>query len=68
MGLGLDVLVTGDVKHHEARAALDGGLAIIDAGHAATERPGLASLYAAAVRAFGETVDLTGFDCDPWTR
>jgi dinuclear metal center YbgI/SA1388 family protein len=68
IGLGLDVLVTGDVKHHEARAAVQGGLAVIDAGHAATERPGLANLYAAAAGAFGEVVDLTGVDPDPWTR
>jgi dinuclear metal center YbgI/SA1388 family protein len=35
---GADVLVTGDVKYHEARNAASLGLAIIDAGHFATER------------------------------
>lgn len=35
--LGADVLVTGDVKYHEALDAKAAGLAIIDAGHFATE-------------------------------
>jgi dinuclear metal center YbgI/SA1388 family protein len=34
---GADVLVTGDVKYHEARDAEDMGLALIDAGHYPTE-------------------------------
>ena len=34
---GADVLVTGDVKYHEARDAEDCGLALIDAGHYPTE-------------------------------
>ncbi len=33
-----DVLVTGDVKHHEAALANDAGIAIIDAGHWGTEQ------------------------------
>lgn len=33
-----DVLVTGDVKHHEGGFANDSGLAIIDAGHWGTEQ------------------------------
>jgi hypothetical protein len=35
---GADVLVTGDVKYHEARQAEDLGIGLIDAGHFATER------------------------------
>jgi putative NIF3 family GTP cyclohydrolase 1 type 2 len=34
---GADVLVTGDIKYHEARDAEDMGLALIDAGHFPTE-------------------------------
>lgn len=34
---GADMLVTGDVKYHEARDAEDLGLALIDAGHFSTE-------------------------------
>ncbi len=36
---GADVLVTGDVKYHEAQDALAAGMAVIDAGHFATEQP-----------------------------
>ncbi len=35
---GADVLVTGDVKYHEARQAEELGLGLIDAGHFASER------------------------------
>ncbi|MBK5274294.1 MAG: Nif3-like dinuclear metal center hexameric protein [Desulfuromonadales bacterium] len=42
---GADVLVTGDVKYHEARDAGDLGIALIDAGHFPTE-----IIMAAAVR------------------
>ncbi|HHX73383.1 MAG TPA: Nif3-like dinuclear metal center hexameric protein, partial [Firmicutes bacterium] len=35
---GADVLVTSDVKFHEAQEAWTTGVAVIDAGHDATER------------------------------
>ena len=35
---GADLLVTGDIKYHEARNAQDLGLALIDAGHFGTEQ------------------------------
>lgn len=35
---GADVLLTGDVKYHEAQEAAAQGMAVIDAGHFATER------------------------------
>jgi dinuclear metal center YbgI/SA1388 family protein len=35
---GADVLVTGDVKYHEARMAESLGMGLVDAGHFATER------------------------------
>lgn len=35
---GADCLVTGDVKYHEAQRARAEGVAVIDAGHFATER------------------------------
>ena len=34
---GANVLVTGDVKYHDARDAEDLGIALIDAGHFHTE-------------------------------
>lgn len=35
---GAEVLVTGDLKHHDFLAAREAGLAVIDAGHAGTEK------------------------------
>ncbi len=63
---GADVLVTGDIGHHDARQAAEAGLAVIDPGHAATERPGLRRLYAAVAQIAADVVDLTGVDADPW--
>jgi dinuclear metal center YbgI/SA1388 family protein len=63
---GADVLVTGDVSHHRANEAAAVGLAIIDAGHAATERPGVAKLYSLVSEMFTDTVDLTHINPDPW--
>jgi dinuclear metal center YbgI/SA1388 family protein len=76
VAVGAEVLVTGDIGHHRARAALDAGLSIIDPGHMATERPGLAALYAAvctivaelAPDAGVEPVMIGGRDTDPWER
>lgn len=61
-----DVFVTGDVTHHRVHAALDRGMAVIDAGHAPTERPGVLELYAAVARLSSSAVDLSKFDPDPW--
>jgi dinuclear metal center YbgI/SA1388 family protein len=36
---GADVLITGDVKYHEGQDAVAVGMAMIDAGHFATEQP-----------------------------
>ena len=41
---GADVLITGDVKYHEAQQAADKGLIVIDAGHFATEQPVLSAV------------------------
>ncbi|MFQ5523893.1 MAG: Nif3-like dinuclear metal center hexameric protein [Acidimicrobiia bacterium] len=63
-----DALVTGDVSHHRCVRAADVGLAIVDPGHTATERPGmvrLVDLVRTAVDA--EVVDLTAIDPKTWT-
>lgn len=39
---GAQVMITGDVSHHEALDALTQGLSVIDAGHYATESPAMA--------------------------
>ena len=41
---GADVFVTGEVRHHIAIEASEAGLAIVAAGHYATEHPGCAAL------------------------
>lgn len=41
---GADVYVTSDVRHHEFLDAQGRGLALIDAGHGATETPGMRAL------------------------
>lgn len=53
---GADVLICGDLKHHDALEARALGLAVIDAGHYATERPVVTSLAAELRRRLGEVV------------
>lgn len=60
-----DVLITGDVSHHAASAARANGLMVIDAGHAATERPGIAALYSAVCEMVGEATHIQD-DPTPW--
>ena len=60
-----DAFITGDVSHHTASAAKAHGLMIIDAGHAATERPGIAALYAAVCEEVDEAIHLDD-DPTPW--
>ena len=56
---GADVLVTGDIRYHEAQAALARGLCLVDAGHFATEIPVLETL-----RQWLETkAAASGWDC-----
>lgn len=68
--VGADVLVTGDVGHHQVREAVDRGLTVIDPGHASTERPGMAMLVRLAeevATAVGlDLLDLTSLDPTPW--
>ncbi len=62
-----DALVTGDVSHHQAVRALDLGLAIVDPGHIATERPGMSALrnLVSDVVSF-QVTDLTDLDPSTW--
>ncbi len=65
---GADAYVTGDVSHHRMVEARDRAVAVVDPGHAPTERPGVAALVAAVSEAAAgiDVVDLTGFDPTPW--
>ncbi len=62
-----DALVTGDVSHHRAVRALDLGLAIVDPGHVATERPGMEALVRMVSEISDVTHDLTGIDPTTWS-
>ena len=42
---GADLLITGDVDHHAALDALEGGMAVGDLGHFLSEAPMLQSMY-----------------------
>lgn len=62
-----DALVTGDVSHHRTVAAADLGLAVVDPGHTATERPGMKALAGLVGEVAGvEMVDLTDIDPRTW--
>jgi dinuclear metal center YbgI/SA1388 family protein len=62
---GADVFVTGDLSHHQTIAATEGGLAVIDAGHARTEMPGMRSLLEVVGRVVPDPIDLIS-DATPW--
>lgn len=62
-----DALVTGDVSHHRAVRASDLGLAVVDPGHVATERPGMAALVGMVDEIAAVTHDLTGIDPTTWS-
>jgi dinuclear metal center YbgI/SA1388 family protein len=62
---GAEVLVTGDVKYHEAREAEELGLALVDAGHFATELPmilGLTKLLGSELAKKGYEAEITRFE------
>jgi putative NIF3 family GTP cyclohydrolase 1 type 2 len=70
---GADVLVTGDVRHHVALDALELGLALIDAGHHATEVAAMPSFAAnvaraASARGLSAEVVLSTVTTTPWEQ
>jgi hypothetical protein len=62
---GADVLITGDVSHHQMRQALDLDMGVIDIGHAPSERPGVMALAEAAAKIGPELVEVD-VDPTPW--
>lgn len=66
-GSGADVLVTADLKHHStSEAAADTGIALIDAGHWATEWPWLRHV-ASELADTVATTTVSTLVTDPWT-
>lgn len=67
-----DVLITGDVKYHDAITAKQLGISIIDAGHNETERvlvPELAEYLRKRLKNEGEEVSVyaSTINTNPWT-
>lgn len=56
-----DVLISGDVSHHRMVEATDRGLSVIDAGHAATERPGMLRLVSLVTELAGDEAEVATF-------
>ncbi|MDF1579285.1 MAG: Nif3-like dinuclear metal center hexameric protein [Desulfuromonadales bacterium] len=68
---GADVLVTGDVDYHTARRAEELGIAVIDAGHFATEKIMVRGLEqalrgAAEKKGYRLEIDALTTECDPF--
>jgi putative NIF3 family GTP cyclohydrolase 1 type 2 len=62
---GAEVLVTGDIKYHEARDAEELGIALVDAGHFATELPmirGFVELLRGELAKKGYGAEITAFE------
>ncbi|MBL9080144.1 MAG: Nif3-like dinuclear metal center hexameric protein [Planctomycetes bacterium] len=57
-GCGADVLVTGEMSHHDALAAVAAGATVVTAGHANTERGFLAVLRKRLAAAFAGDLDV----------
>lgn len=69
---GADLLLTGDVKYHEARDAEAAGIALLDCGHFATEQPmvlAVADFLEQACVKDGLTAQIITANCetDPFT-
>ena len=70
---GADVYVTGDLRHHVTLDARELGLALVDAGHHATEQAAMPRWLERLAAAAGErglraTVIASNVDTTPWAR
>jgi dinuclear metal center YbgI/SA1388 family protein len=66
---GVDAYLTADLRHHPVSEYLaDGGPALLDAAHWATERPWLDDVAAVIRAGSGLTVDVSDVDTDPWNH
>jgi dinuclear metal center YbgI/SA1388 family protein len=64
---GADVYVTADLRHHPAAEARERGLALIDAGHWATEWPWLADAAERVANRVGVRAYVSSLVTDPWS-
>jgi len=66
---GADLLITGDVDHHAVLEALAANMAVIDAGHFATEKPMLLTMqrYLQQQKSLaGTRIFVSAENCIPW--
>lgn len=65
---GCDLLITGDVKYHEAQDARDLGICLLDAGHYGTEKFFGEAMKEKLEKKLGDSVELmiSGVDLDPF--
>jgi dinuclear metal center YbgI/SA1388 family protein len=65
---GVDAYLTADLRHHPVSEHLaDGGPALVDAAHWATERPWLDALAVELHEGLGVRTVASDLDTDPWT-
>ena len=65
---GVDAYLTADLRHHVASEYLaEGGPALLDAAHWATERPWLDAVAARLATELGIIAVASDLDTDPWT-
>lgn len=65
---GAEMVVTGDVSHHQMAEGEKLGIGVIDPGHAATEAPGVRRLFEVVSGVAPRVVDLTGLGSGPEFR
>ena len=65
---GVDAYLTADLRHHPASEHLaDGGPALVEAAHWATEQPWLDELALELTAGLGVRAVVSDLDTDPWT-
>lgn len=55
---GCQVMITGDVRYHQARAAAENGICLLDAGHYGTEKFFAGNMKMKLEKKLGEKVDI----------
>lgn len=68
LACGADLLITGDVDHHQVLDALQGGMAVCDLGHFLSEVPMLRTLadYLKSQKALNEVEIMISREGPPW--